>query len=194
MFDSCNRFITILAIAISIPAFAADKAKTKTADVATSPSSYEAPQPATENVDLEMYQRIRQEGLQHSHVMEYASALSDDIGPRLTGSPNMAKANAWTRDQFTAMGCTNAHLEDWGEFGMGWQQLNTWVRMTSPDIAVFIAQAAPWSPATNGPLSAAAVYVNIQEDKDFDQYKGKLAGKIASTVAICFRSPGCSRS
>jgi carboxypeptidase Q len=178
MFDSCNRFITILAIAISIPAFAADKAKTKTADVATSPSSYEAPQPATENVDLEMYQRIRQEGLQHSHVMEYASALSDDIGPRLTGSPNMAKANAWTRDQFTAMGCTNAHLEDWGEFGMGWQQLNTWVRMTSPDIAVFIAQAAPWSPATNGPLSAAAVYVNIQEDKDFDQYKGKLAGKI----------------
>ncbi len=178
MFDCSHRSIAILAIAISIPAFAADKAKTKTADVAASSSSYGAPQPATENVDLDMYQRIRQEGLQHSHVMEYASALSDDIGPRLTGSPNMAKANAWTRDQFTAMGCTNAHLEDWGEFGMGWQQLNTWVRMTSPDIAVFIAQAAPWSPATNGPLSAVAIYVNIQEDKDFDQYKGKLAGKI----------------
>ena len=48
-----------------------------------------------------------------------------------------------TRDQLTAMGCVNAHLEDWGEFGMGWQQLNTWVRMTSPDTAVFIAQATP---------------------------------------------------
>jgi carboxypeptidase Q len=176
MFDCCHKPIAILALAISIPAFAADKTKTKAAEVAA--PSYEAPQPATEDLDLGMYARIRQEGLQRSHVMEYASALSDDIGPRLTGSPNMAKANAWTRDRLTAMGCTNAHLEDWGEFGMGWQQLNTWVRMTSPDIAVFIAQAAPWSPATNGPLTAAAVYVNIQEDKDFDQYKGKLAGKI----------------
>jgi hypothetical protein len=76
------------------------------------------------------------------------------------------------------MGCVNAHLEDWGEFGMGWQQLNTWVRMTSPDTAVFIAQATPWSPSTNGAVNGEAIYVNIQDDKDFDQYKGKLAGKI----------------
>ena len=93
-------------------------------------------------LDYTMYQRIRDEGLAHSHVMEFASALTDGIGARLTGSPNLKKANEWTRDQFTAMGCRNAHLEDWGEFGMGWQQLNTWVRMTSPDTAVFIAQAA----------------------------------------------------
>jgi hypothetical protein len=125
-----------------------------------------------------MYARIREEGLLHSHVMDYGSALADDIGPRLTGSPNMAKANAWTRDQLTAMGCVNAHLDDWGEFGMGWQQLNTWVRMAAPDTAVFIAQATPWSPPTNGPVTGDAVYVNIQADSDFDQYKGKLAGKI----------------
>jgi hypothetical protein len=125
-----------------------------------------------------MYNRIRDEGFQHSRIMDYASALTDDIGPRLTGSPNMAKANAWTRDQLTAMGCVNAHLDDWGEFGMGWQQLNTWVRMTAPDTAVFIAQATPWSPATNGPITAPAVYVNIQDEKDFDKYHGKLDGKI----------------
>ena len=141
----------------------------------------EAAQPATESMDLTMYARIREEGLLHSHIMEYASALTDDIGPRLTGSPNMAKANAWTRDQFTAMGCVNAHLEDWGEFGMGWQQLNTWVRMTSPDTAVFIAQAAPWSPATMadgkpGPVSGQAIY--IDPNKDMATYKGKLAGKV----------------
>ena len=61
---------------------------------------------------------------------------------------------------------------------MGWQQLNTWVRMTSPDTAIFVAQATPWSPSTNGPVSGQAVLVNILEEKDFDQYKGKLAGKI----------------
>ena len=90
----------------------------------------------------------------------------------------MKRANEWTRDQLTAMGCANAHLEDWGEFGMGWQQLNTWVRMTSPDTAVFIAQAAPWSPATNGAVTAQAVWIEIKDEKDLDQYRGKLAGKI----------------
>jgi hypothetical protein len=173
---SCHRrTLSLLLIAAAIPAFAADKAKPKPeAEV----PAWELPQPAVENIDYTMYARIREEGLQHSHIMEYGSALADDIGPRLTGSPNMAKANAWTRDQLTAMGCVNAHLDDWGEFGMGWQQLNTWVRMTSPDTAVFIAQATPWSPGTNGPVSGEAVNVNISDEKDFDQYKGKLAGKI----------------
>ena len=180
MFDRYRRPLSALLLAAAIPAlsaFAADKAKTKSTDDTTTPS-YEQPQPSVETLDLTMYQRIREEGLMHSHIMEYGSALADDIGPRLTGSPNMAKANAWTRDQLTAMGCVNAHLEDWGEFGMGWQQLNTWVRMTSPDTAIFIAQATPWSSSTNGPVSGEAISVNIQTDADFDQYKGKLAGKI----------------
>ena len=61
---------------------------------------------------------------------------------------------------------------------MGWQQLNTWVRMTSPDMAVFIAQATPWSPATNGAINAPAIWIDVKDPKDLDQYKGKLAGKI----------------
>jgi hypothetical protein len=168
--------VTSLSFALSMPnVFGADKQKTT---AAATTSSYDLPQPDHESPDLTMYQRIREEGLYHSHIMEYASALTDDIGPRLTGSPNMAKANAWTRDQFTAMGCANAHLESWGEFGMGWQQLNTWVRMTAPDTAVFIAQAAPWSPATNGPTNGSAIWLDVKSEKDLDQYKGKLAGKI----------------
>ena len=67
--------------------------------------SYESPQPATESLDLSMYQSVREEAIAHTHVMEYASALMDGIGPRLTGSPNLKRANEWTRDQFTAMGC-----------------------------------------------------------------------------------------
>ena len=137
-----------------------------------------ADQLAAESIDLNMYQQIREEGFHHPHIMEYASGLFDGIGPRLTGSPNMKRANEWTREQLTAMGCSNAHLEDWGEFGMGWQQRNTWIRMVSPDTAVFIAQATPWSPSTNGPITAPVVAVVAKEEKDLDQYKGKLAGKI----------------
>jgi hypothetical protein len=131
-----------------------------------------------------MYQQIRDEGLNHSHVMEFASALMDGIGPRLTGSPNAKKANEWTRDTLTKIGLENAHLEDWGEFGLGWQQLNTWARMVTPDTAVLILQSTPWSPATPGPVTGDVVFVNIQTDKDFDQYKGKLAGKVVLYGAV----------
>jgi hypothetical protein len=167
-----------VAVCLSFSVSAADK-KVKDAKAdETSKPSYELAQPATENPDYTMYQRIRDEGLAHSHVMEFASGLMDGIGPRLTGSPNLKRANEWTRDQLAAMGCSNAHLEDWGEFGMGWRQLNTWVRMSAPDTAVFIAQALPWSPASKGPINGRAVWVNAKDEKDLEKYKGKLAGKI----------------
>jgi carboxypeptidase Q len=161
-----------------------DKKSTKPAEEPAGWTESQMQQPATESLDLGMYNAIRNEGLEHSHVMDYAGGLVDGIGPRLTGSPDMAKANAWTRDQLTKMGCVNAHLEDWGEFGMGWQQLNTWVRMVEPDTAIFVAQATPWSPSSNGPVKAEAVSVMINDESDIARYKGKLGGKIVLLGAM----------
>ncbi|HET7890431.1 MAG TPA: M20/M25/M40 family metallo-hydrolase [Candidatus Sulfotelmatobacter sp.] len=178
---SSSKFLSTafaVLLCLSVTVSAADKKSKDSKAEETNKPSYELPQPATENLDYTMYQRIRDEGLAHSHVMEFASALADGIGPRLTGSPNLKRANEWTRDQFAAMGCSNAHLEDWGEFGMGWRQLNTWVRMSAPDTAVFIAQALPWSPASKGPVGGRAIWVTAKDEKDLEKYKGKLAGKI----------------
>lgn len=157
----------------------ARKQTTTTSEIRGYDYAHAEPQPSTESLDLTMYARIREEGFNHSHIMEYASALFDDIGPRLTGSPNLAKANAWTRDQLNAMGCSNAHLESWGDFGMGWRQISTSVDMVTPDTAVFIGQAKPWSPPTQGSVTAEVIAVPpLKEEKDFDAWKGKLAGKI----------------
>jgi carboxypeptidase Q len=169
---------------LTMPAHSADKKPMEKAAAPEGTPSYYGPQPATENIDLTMYSRIRDEGFKHSHVMEFGSALADGIGPRLTGSPNMAKANQWTCDTLTKIGLENAHLEDWGEFGMGWQQINTWARMVSPDPEPLWMQAAPWSPSTNGPVTGEAVYVDLQSEKDLDKYKGKLAGKIVLLGAM----------
>jgi hypothetical protein len=146
--------------------------------------SYYAAQPETETLDLTMYQRIRTEGMSHGKVMQFAEALSDGIGPRLTGSPNMAKANAWTRDTLKAVGLENAHLEDWGEFGMGWQQINTWARMVGPDPEPLWMQAAPWSPATKGLVTGEVVYVPLASEAELDALKGKLSGKIVLLGAM----------
>ena len=88
MFVRVFRYASCALLLGSLPLFSADKPKNATGDV----PAWEQPQPAVEKVDLAMYGRIREEGLRHSHIMEYASALADDIGPRLTGSPNLSKA------------------------------------------------------------------------------------------------------
>jgi carboxypeptidase Q len=172
--------IASLAAALATPnaVHAADKNKPVKQATPAVVDPYTEVQPATETIDLTAYQRIRDEGLNHSHVMDFATALMDGIGPRLTGSLNLKKANEWTRDTLTRIGLENAHLEDWGEFGLGWQQLNTWARMATPDTAVLILQATPWSPSTPGPVTGDVELVKIDTEKDFDTYKGKLAGKI----------------
>jgi carboxypeptidase Q len=131
-----------------------------------------------EKVDLETMGRIRYEGFHDSKVMDYATGLMDTIGERLTGSPNMKRANEWTRDQLTAMGLSNAHLEPWGPFGRGWANQYVNVRMTSPDVVTLLAYPKAWTPGTNGVVQGKCVRATIDDKKDFDKYKGKLAGMI----------------
>jgi carboxypeptidase Q len=131
-----------------------------------------------EKVDLETITRIRYEGFRNSKVMELASGLMDSIGERLTGSPNMKRANEWTRDQLSAMGLSNAHLEAWGPFGRGWANQYVNARMTSPDIVPLIVYSKAWTPGTSGAVTGKCVRVTINDKNDFDKYRGKLAGMI----------------
>jgi carboxypeptidase Q len=131
-----------------------------------------------ERVDLETISRIRYEGFHNSKVMDFATGLMDSIGERLTGSPNMKRANEWTRDQFTAMGLSNSHLEPWGPFGRGWANQYVNVRMTSPDIVPLIAYPKAWTPGTNGVVQGKCVRVIVEDKKDFEKYRGKLTGMI----------------
>jgi hypothetical protein len=137
-------------------------------------SSQEKP----EKVDYETITRIRYEGFHDSKVMELATGLMDSIGERLTGSPNMKRANEWTRDQLTTMGLSNAHLESWGPFGRGWANQYINARMTSPDITPLIVYAKAWTPGTNGVVTGKCIRANIEKKEDFDKYRGKLAGMI----------------
>jgi len=179
-----NKVAIVCVIACSVASMSAQKnpvgaaATPAVQDGGTQPGGYYGPQPASECLDLSVYERIRTEGLTHGHAMDFASALSDGIGPRLTGSPNMKKANEWTRDTLARIGLENAHLEDWGEFGMGWYQINTWGRMITPDTEPIWMQAAVWSEATNGPVTGAVVYLPLADAAELDAVKGTLRGKM----------------
>jgi hypothetical protein len=133
---------------------------------------------AEEPVDWPMITRIRQEGFTRSKVMETLSQLCDSIGPRLTGSPQLKKANEWTRDQLQNWGMSNAHLESWGPFGRGWSVQHAFVHLLTPDTTPLIAFPKAWSEGTNGVIRAEATKINIQAETDFEKYRGKLGGVI----------------
>ena len=122
--------------------------------------------------------KIKDEGLKRSKVMETLGYLSDVIGPRLTGSPNLKRANEWTRDTMAKWGLKNAHLEPWGPFGRGWSLKRFSAQVVEPQCIPLIAYPRAWSPGTSGPVTAEVVHLDVKKDSDFDKYKGKLRGKI----------------
>ncbi len=130
-----------------------------------------------ESVDLDAIGQIRSEGYHNSQAMQLLSELTDRIGPRLTGSPNLKLANEWTRGKLAEWGFANAHLEGY-DFGRGWTNEFTSVRMMTPDTAMLMALPRAWSPGTNGAVRGKAVKVSIKSAADFERYRGKLAGMI----------------
>src|SRR5215210_1845725 len=71
--------------------------------------------------------KLKEEGLKNSQVMDHAFYLTDVSGPRLTASPGFMNAANWAKSKLTTIGAQNARLESWGEFGTGWQQNKCYV-------------------------------------------------------------------
>ena len=132
---------------------------------------------AEEAVDLETVTRIRDEGFTNSKVMETVEYITDVIGPRITGSPEMKQASDWTRQTLESWGLANAHLEGW-RFGRGWSLERATVQMVAPGSATLVAVPRAFTPGTEGPRRAKAVKVRIDSAADLEKYRGQLAGRI----------------
>jgi hypothetical protein len=129
--------------------------------------------------DTAMYARIRDEGLNRSRVMDYATQLLDGIGARLSGSPNLDRAIEWSMARFSEAGLSNVRKDRWGEFGLGWRRRNVWAAMVEPDTALLLGDAAPWSPPTPGPVTGDVEYVSgFLSEQGFAPLRGRLKGKI----------------
>lgn len=159
------------------------------------------PQPPAEDP---MITKIKDEGMNHSQVMQTLSYLTDVIGERLTASPNAKRANEWTRDTMTKWGLQNAHLEAWGPFGRGWTLKHFSAQVVSPQDLPLIAYPKAWSPSVkvmpempsmpaakgkkpaapmaapepSSTVTADVVFLDAKTDADLDKYKGTLKGKI----------------
>ncbi|MFI8683378.1 M20/M25/M40 family metallo-hydrolase [Brevundimonas diminuta] len=122
--------------------------------------------------------RVRIEGLERSQVMGFVTQLADGIGPRLTGSPGMARSYEWSLETLSALGLENPRLEPIDMAVIGWRQTHASVRMVEPEPMVFLAQAGAWSVATPGVVEGEVVAVSLRTDEDLAANRGRLGGKI----------------
>jgi hypothetical protein len=136
------------------------------------------PAAAQEPVHWDVVNRIRHEGFENSRVMDFAGYLTDVIGPRLTGSPNMRQAQSWTMRQMEEMGLARIEREPWGDETVGWDIERISVHMTEPDYQMIVAYPLAFTPGTDGRIVGPAVIATIRDATDFDRYRGSLANAI----------------
>lgn len=121
--------------------------------------------------------RLVDEGMRHSHAAADLEYLLDVIGPRLSGTPEMGRANEWTQKKFSEYGADRTSLEPW-TFGVGWARGPMTLRMLAPQHRELLGVSWAWSPGTNGPLSGDVVFMDARTEADFNRrFRGKLAGK-----------------
>lgn len=138
--------------------------------LALAAASAAAADPATNN-------RIADAALNRGQVVETAAHLTDQIGGRLTNSPAMREAERWTQERFRAWGLSNVRAEGFN-FGRGWWIEAASVRMIAPRPLTLRSIPIAWTPATNGAVTAPVIVAPMKKERDFAEWRGKLAGKI----------------
>ncbi len=132
-----------------------------------------------EPVDLRMVYKIKQEGFKNSGIEDLAFWMTDFVGPRLTASNGKKKADEWASQRMKEYGLENVRIEIARPFERGgWENQKTYLAMTAPYYTAFTANPKAWTGSTRGLIKGSPVLLDINNESDFEQYKGELKGKI----------------
>ncbi len=135
----------------------------------------EAPKPdPIVEMDTKILEQVKSDQAELKSNMKY---LTDRIGPRLTGSPQLDRASHWTLERFKEIGLSNARLEPW-TIANNWTRGPATGRILSPTEATLTMATAGWSPSTNGAIRGAVLGLAYDKLEDLDKYRGKLKGAI----------------
>lgn len=129
----------------------------------------------TESVNPAIIERIRAEGLTRSRIADDLRYLADVIGPRLTGSPAMDKANKWAADRMRTYGLSDVRLESW-YFGRGWEELSYSGRMTAPFTKPLVGRSVAWAGRTQGAQAGPAVFLDSYTLDGVKAIAGQVGG------------------
>lgn len=133
-------------------------------------------------------QRIWDEGMNNSHFAELSQVLLDEIGPRLTASPQMERAQAWAVETLRSWG-VRAELEQYGTWE-GWDRGVSHIDLVSPRVRSLEGRILAWSPGTGGrPVEGGVAYLpEIDAPADWQRFLGTVSGK---WVMMSYPQPTC---
>jgi hypothetical protein len=138
--------------------------------------------------DDPVLQRIWDVGMNDSQLEPLAQVLLDEIGPRLTASPGMERAQAWAVETMRGWGI-EARLEEYGTWE-GWNRGVSHVDLVSPRVRSLEGRILAWSPGTGGPpVEGGVTYPpELTSPADWGAFLGTVSGK---WVMLSYPEPTC---
>ena len=128
------------------------------------------------------------EAMDNSQIEPMGQVLLDAIGPRLTGSPHMERAQEWAVSMLAGWG-VEARTEEYGTWE-GWDRGASHVDLVSPRVRSLEGRILAWSPGTGGePVEGGvAVLPEMRSPEDWQAFLGTVSGK---WVMLSFPQPTC---
>ena len=128
------------------------------------------------------------EAMDNSQIEPMAQVLLDAIGPRLTGTPHMERAQEWAISKLSGWG-VEARTEEYGTWE-GWDRGVSHVDLVAPRVRSLEGRILAWSPGTGGePVEGGvAVLPEMRSPADWEAFLGTVSGK---WVMFSFAQPTC---
>ncbi|HEU5411331.1 MAG TPA: M20/M25/M40 family metallo-hydrolase [Candidatus Acidoferrales bacterium] len=122
-------------------------------------------------------------GMMDSHAYEYLEQLSDDVGPRLTGSERCNQAVQWGVATMKKIGLQNVRAEPWQIF-RGWQRVSASAEVVSPSQHPLMVDSMGWVGSTpRGGVTADLIPFNVFDlDNELAHNSSNWRGKILIAI------------
>lgn len=129
-------------------------------------------------VDTNVIRLIRNEEDTRSLIPQIAHYLTDVSGSRLTNSSGFKIASAWAVQTMKDWGLSNAKLEPWGLFGMGWDIEQYYMSMTEPFYKPIPGYPRAWTPGSGGAIRTEAILLTRTDSGYLQNMAAAIKGKI----------------
>ncbi|HTL99191.1 MAG TPA: M20/M25/M40 family metallo-hydrolase, partial [Holophagaceae bacterium] len=167
-----SRLMLALAASAGLLAQAPAPIRAQAPETPTMPGLFQPDAPAKSDAA-----RILEEIAAHQQAVANLEEMCDTIGPRLTGSENLRKAQSWARAKLQAYGAENVHEEAY-DFGPSWTRGQDSARLLTQNHQTLQIAAMAWTPATPGRVEGEVTVVQADTLDQLMALKGKMAGHI----------------
>jgi carboxypeptidase Q len=125
------------------------------------------------------FKTVEDEALNHPIAYPLLKVLTDEIGPRLTGSPPDSRAQQWALKQMRSIGLSNVRGEEW-QLERGWRRGYARAQLVIPFHLDLAVASYGWSGSTpNGGAEADVVLVDSAAlELEAQEHSANWPGKI----------------